>query len=222
LLPIAAKQPGTGRCPGWPKATPQGPQGLDSGQSQRIMPGRKATPSSATAGPPRTGAHHDSRTDQTSSTAPQATQRIPAAAHSKPAHGTGRGASNDGRAADHNGGYTRSGEVLGKSSDVRPVHRAEGSDRLGICQAARPTGDAARVEHPVSGCAAMPWRAACWLDLAEPLALLGSVAGLARTPPAGEHGPPWHGVRAPRAGRTHGAELTGRLAAGPAGPRWRA
>ena len=55
------------------------------------MPGWKQPP----LPPPPAPAYHDNRTGQTSSTAPQATQRIPAAAHSKPAHGTGRGASFD-------------------------------------------------------------------------------------------------------------------------------
>ena len=88
---------GSGHCPGWPKATPQGPQGLDSGRSQRTMPGWKQGPVPPWAGAPPGSAQHDAWLSHPPDAAPQVTQGIPATAAAKPTHETGRGASNDGQ-----------------------------------------------------------------------------------------------------------------------------
>jgi hypothetical protein len=85
-----AKPAGHGRCPGWPKATPQGPQGLDSSRTRRTMSGRKQAPGSS-----RTQAHIRDQHYHPIQDAPQPHwQPIQAPVPARATHGLSRGANN--------------------------------------------------------------------------------------------------------------------------------
>ena len=88
---------GGGWCPGWPQATPKGPQGLDTSCSQRTLSRLEARPPAPVNHAPQAGTEDDTLSASPASPFPLTSTTswppppIPAT------HMTGRGASNDGQ-----------------------------------------------------------------------------------------------------------------------------
>lgn len=102
---------GGGWCPGWPQATPKGPQGLDTRRSQRTLSRPEAKTPALANHPAPAGTGHSTPALSPGQSDPAAQHPIQAPGHSSATHGTGRGASSDRRYEHRNATLSGTGST---------------------------------------------------------------------------------------------------------------